>query len=77
MISLILYRSLSLKAKYRTNCEFYIDESEEEMISANFMVDFDEQFFTPTVVKYYQEQEQRKQKEERRKSVPTRMNVRL
>ncbi|CAB4432415.1 unnamed protein product [Rhizophagus irregularis] len=67
--------SLSLKAKYRTNCEFYIDESEEEMISANFMVDFDEQFFTPTVVKYYQEQEQRKQKEERRKSVPTRMNT--
>ncbi|GBC04048.1 hypothetical protein RclHR1_05490011 [Rhizophagus clarus] len=67
--------SLSLKAKYRINCEFYIDESEEEMISANFMVDFDEQFFTPTVVKYYQEQEQRKQKEERRKSVPTRMNT--
>ncbi|RIA97215.1 autophagy-related protein 13-domain-containing protein [Glomus cerebriforme] len=69
--------ALSLKAKYRTNCEFHIDESEEEMISANFMVDFDEQFFTPTVVKYYQEQEQRKQilKEERRKSVPTRMNT--
>ena len=54
--------------KYRTNCEFYIDESEEEMISANFMVDFDEQFFTPTV-KHYREQEERKRKEERRKSV--------
>ena len=62
---------------YRINCEFHIDVSAEEILSANFMVDFDEQFFTPTIAKYYQEQEQKKQmgKEERRKSVPTRMNV--
>ena len=71
------YRTLSLKVNYRTNCDFHIDASAEEILSYNFMVDFDEQFFTPTVAKYNQEQEQKKQtgKDERRKSVPTRMNV--
>ncbi|CAG8500395.1 18085_t:CDS:10 [Racocetra fulgida] len=63
---------LSLKVNYRTNCEFYVDDSSDALLSSKF-IDMDENYFTPTMVRYYQLEEQ--EKLERRKSVPTQMET--
>ncbi|RHZ81065.1 hypothetical protein Glove_124g25 [Diversispora epigaea] len=66
---------LSLKVLYRTNCEFHVDEP-ETLLSSKFIFDMDENYFTPTMARYYQQEQQQKQeKDERRNSVPTRMDT--
>ncbi|KAI8381591.1 autophagy-related protein 13-domain-containing protein [Radiomyces spectabilis] len=43
-----------LQVQYRKNCEFRVDDAEQDL-SARF-IDMDEHYFTPTMAKYQQEQ---------------------
>ncbi|KAK3813275.1 MAG: autophagy-related protein 13-domain-containing protein [Benniella sp.] len=45
--------AFSLKVTYRSNCEFYVEESEAGM-GSNFL-DMEENYFTPTIVTHSQE----------------------
>ncbi|KAI9478374.1 MAG: autophagy-related protein 13-domain-containing protein, partial [Benjaminiella poitrasii] len=55
--------TFKLQVTYRRNCNFRIENSERDL-SAQF-IDMDEQFFTPTMLKYKQEQQQLLQQKQR------------
>ncbi|KAI8988522.1 autophagy-related protein 13-domain-containing protein [Mycotypha africana] len=48
--------TFKLRAIYRRNCDFKIEDTEKDL-SSHF-IDMDEQFFTPTLAKYQQQQQQ-------------------
>ncbi|KAI7906082.1 autophagy-related protein 13-domain-containing protein [Cokeromyces recurvatus] len=55
-----------LHVNYRRNCDFRIEDTERDL-SAQF-IDMDEQFFTPTMLKYKQEQQQLLQQKQKQHS---------
>ncbi|KAG9301786.1 hypothetical protein G9A89_003333 [Geosiphon pyriformis] len=64
----------TLNVIFRKNCDFHIDDNSEAVLSSKFE-EMDENYFTPTMARFYQEEErQRRQADEtdgRRRSYPT------
>ena len=65
----------SLEVIYRNNCDFYIDDDSEAVLSST-LISIDEHYFSPTMARYYRQDDEEEQgQSERRISLPTRMNV--
>ncbi|CAG8502720.1 2799_t:CDS:10 [Ambispora gerdemannii] len=67
--------TFTLSVGFRSNCEFHIDDDSEAILSSRF-IDMDENYFTPTMARYYQEEERQRQSERegsdgRRKNSPS------
>ncbi|CAG8457384.1 4027_t:CDS:10 [Ambispora leptoticha] len=56
--------TFTLSVTFRSNCDFHIDDDSEAILSSRF-IDMDENYFTPTMARYYQEEEQRQRQLER------------
>lgn len=59
-------RTFKLTASYRRNCDFKVEDAERDL-SAQF-IDMDEQFFTPTMIKYQQQQQEERYRKSGNKS---------